>query len=112
MKAPSQPRPGARRGRRPTRPRPPPAPGAPQEYPPPAPPLLAGDCDGLLEPVLQPRQPVAQGLHVVATKAFDMLGLEPRALERGLDSREVKGRAVREHVAVRELARLGIGMAK
>ena len=65
--------------------------------PPDADALLAGEPDGLLEPILQPRQPVGQGLGVVGGEALDVLGREAGTLERRQDPREVQRRRVREH---------------
>ena len=58
------------------------------------------------------RRPVAERLRVVGAEALHVLRLEPGALERELDPRQVQRRGVREHVALRERARLGIAHAQ
>jgi len=51
---------------------------------------------------------VAQRLRVVASEVLDVVRLEPGPLERDLYARQMQRRAVREHVALRESARLGV----
>jgi hypothetical protein len=51
---------------------------------------------------------VTQRLGVVRAEVLDVMRLEPRALERELDAREVERGAVREDVALREGTRLGL----
>ena len=82
------------------------APRGPQVEPPDAHPLRR-------RPAASPRRgcsssrarPVPQRLRVVVAEALDVVGLEPGALERELDARQVQRRGVGEHVALRERRR-------
>ena len=55
---------------------------------------------------------MAQRLGVVVAEVLDVVRLEPGALERELDARQVERRAVGEHVALRERAVLGLAHAQ
>ena len=70
--------------------------------------LVAGELACAIDVGLEAALPLEQRARVVLGEVLDCDRVQPGALDRGLDPRQVQRRRVREHVALRERAGLGV----